>query len=251
MNAIVFAKGCEVRASSRDVADAFEKEHRTVLRSIDALIAQEPSLAVAQFCAAVFRQDGVAGREHRYFEMTRDGFSLLAMGFTGPKALKWKLAFIDAFNRMEEALRDVANDDDDRDDDDRAILPGSLGEERLKVMKVREARLAFGPAAARRMWKLIGLEDVAEPEPAPLPNRLRAASLYDSINRWVEDRTEVQRLSRTPVRALWEDYMGWCRVNHQDAATRELLMRFLTAIGCPSVKTSKVSYRLGIRLKPT
>lgn len=37
--------------------------------------------------------------------MTRDGFSLLAMGFTGRKALQWKLKYIEAFNRMEETLK--------------------------------------------------------------------------------------------------------------------------------------------------
>lgn len=43
-------------------------------------------------------------REYRAYEMTRDGFSLLAMGFTGQKALEWKLKFISTFNAMEKAL---------------------------------------------------------------------------------------------------------------------------------------------------
>ena len=37
--------------------------------------------------------------------MNRDGFSLLFMGFTGKKALEWKLKYIDAFNKMEEKLK--------------------------------------------------------------------------------------------------------------------------------------------------
>ena len=37
--------------------------------------------------------------------MDRDGFSLLVMGFTGKKALEWKLKYIDAFNQMEETLK--------------------------------------------------------------------------------------------------------------------------------------------------
>ena len=36
--------------------------------------------------------------------MTRDGFAILAMGFTGAEAMKWKEAFLDAFNKMEAAL---------------------------------------------------------------------------------------------------------------------------------------------------
>ena len=37
--------------------------------------------------------------------MNRDGFSLLAMGFAGKKALQWKLKYIEAFNEMEETLK--------------------------------------------------------------------------------------------------------------------------------------------------
>ncbi|MBP2150103.1 phage regulator Rha-like protein [Xanthobacter flavus] len=44
-------------------------------------------------------------RQVRSFDMTRDGFTLLAMGFTGAKALKFKLAYIAEFNAMEEALK--------------------------------------------------------------------------------------------------------------------------------------------------
>ena len=48
-----------------------------------------------------------------YF-MTRDGFSLLAMGFTGKKALKFKLKFIDAFNKMEARLATLTPDETER-----------------------------------------------------------------------------------------------------------------------------------------
>jgi len=41
------------------------------------------------------------------YEMDRDGFSLLAMGFTGEKALKWKLDYIKAFNAMERELKRI------------------------------------------------------------------------------------------------------------------------------------------------
>ncbi|WP_267878770.1 Rha family transcriptional regulator [Oleidesulfovibrio alaskensis] len=44
------------------------------------------------------------GQEYRMFLMDRDGFSLLVMGFTGNKALAWKLKYIEAFNRMEAEL---------------------------------------------------------------------------------------------------------------------------------------------------
>ena len=45
------------------------------------------------------------GKEYTEYLLTRDGFSLLVMGFTGSKALEWKLKYIEAFNKMEEELR--------------------------------------------------------------------------------------------------------------------------------------------------
>lgn len=45
-------------------------------------------------------------QQHPYYNLTRDGFFLLAMGFTGKKALQFKLAYIDAFNRMEAQLQE-------------------------------------------------------------------------------------------------------------------------------------------------
>ncbi len=101
---IVIAKDGAIKADSRDIAKAFGKQHKDVLRAIGKLIEQEPDLTPAQFCAGVYTLPATAGQEHRRFEMDRDGFALLAMGFTGAKALKWKLAYIDAFNRMEQAL---------------------------------------------------------------------------------------------------------------------------------------------------
>lgn len=45
------------------------------------------------------------GRQQKYYECTRDGFALLAMGFTGKKALEWKLKYIAAFNKMEKRIK--------------------------------------------------------------------------------------------------------------------------------------------------
>lgn len=101
-----------VRANSRDIAKTFDKEHRNVMQAIDNLIAQAPELRLLNFQQASYSVAGPNGGEasYRCYEMNRDGFTLLAMGFTGSKALKWKLAYIDAFNRMEAALREAAVD---------------------------------------------------------------------------------------------------------------------------------------------
>lgn len=107
---VVFDRDGVVMATSRDVADYFGKRHDHVLRDIDNLL---KSLA-PQNWGAKFREivgfDEGANRDVRYFEMTRDGFVLLAMGFTGNKALEFKLKYLDAFNRMEAALKAAALD---------------------------------------------------------------------------------------------------------------------------------------------
>lgn len=50
-------------------------------------------------------------REYFYYEMNRDGFSLLVMGFTGKKAFQWKIKFIEAFNLMEKTLLNKNNEE--------------------------------------------------------------------------------------------------------------------------------------------
>ena len=93
-----------VRASSLEVAERFGKRHADVLRAIDDLISQ---LETTQRNFAFSEYRDPTGRALRCVTMDRDGFTLLAMGFTGADALKWKLAYIQAFNAMEATLATV------------------------------------------------------------------------------------------------------------------------------------------------
>ncbi|WP_195267212.1 phage regulatory protein/antirepressor Ant [Eubacterium sp. 1001713B170207_170306_E7] len=90
--------------SSRQVAGDFLREHKSVLRRITVLLRETR----AQNCAGLFTESSyldAGGRCRKEYLITRDGFALLVMGFTGPRALSWKLKYIQAFNRMEQALR--------------------------------------------------------------------------------------------------------------------------------------------------
>lgn len=90
------------------VAEHFGKEHKHVLRDIDALLAQVPdSFDKSNFGPSEHEVRVGLGftRKERYFELTRDAFTLLAMGFTGAQALKFKDAFLDAFNQLERELQ--------------------------------------------------------------------------------------------------------------------------------------------------
>ena len=88
-------------ASSRQIAENFEKNHNHVLRDIDSL-----KKDVSNFGQMFFETTAPDsyGREQRAYLMNRDGFTLLAMGFTGKAALEWKLKYIEAFNEMEKKL---------------------------------------------------------------------------------------------------------------------------------------------------
>lgn len=92
-----------VTALSTDVAKLFSKLHKDVLRSIRSLIEQAPSLNERNF--ALVEVKDAKGESRPAYRMDRKGFVLLAMGFTGEVALKFKIAYIDTFDRMEDQLR--------------------------------------------------------------------------------------------------------------------------------------------------
>lgn len=92
-----------VTTSSLDVARHFGKRHDDVLRAIRKLLAQLPAERARNFAETFIDVPGPNGatRSEPAYRITRDGFTLLAMGFTGARALEFKLAYLDAFNRME------------------------------------------------------------------------------------------------------------------------------------------------------
>lgn len=102
MNELVFIQNDQALTTSLKVAEVFEKQHKDVLRAIENLKAQ--NCAVKKF----FYEDSykVKGNNKTYkmYLMNFNGFSLLVMGFTGEKALQFKLDFIDAFDKMKTAL---------------------------------------------------------------------------------------------------------------------------------------------------
>lgn len=98
---ILSTQNGEPVASSRQIAESFGKEHRNVMQSIKNLSAENS--AVTQM---FYKSEYTAGTGKKYpmYLMNRDGFTLLAMGFTGKAALEWKLKYIQAFNEMEKQL---------------------------------------------------------------------------------------------------------------------------------------------------
>lgn len=95
--------------TSRAVAEQFGKQHKNVIRDIETLISQlkiEPATAdFAELNFILIDQPDAQGKPRPAYLLTRDGFTLLAMGFTGAKAVQFKVAYINAFNRMERLIR--------------------------------------------------------------------------------------------------------------------------------------------------
>ncbi|WP_293726868.1 Rha family transcriptional regulator [uncultured Phascolarctobacterium sp.] len=101
MQKLVVVKNNQVVVSSRQVAEKFGKEHRNVLASIrENLVAENSATKFYQESTHEYR-----GQRFPEYLMNRDGFTLLAMGFTGKDALQWKIKYITAFNEMEAKLK--------------------------------------------------------------------------------------------------------------------------------------------------
>jgi Rha family phage regulatory protein len=99
----------EMTTTSQIIAEKFGKRHDDVLKRIRAVTAPEigdvdQAVFNARNFAAVEYTDSKGERRPSY-ELTRDGFALLVMGFTGKRAMAWKIKFLEAFNSMEAQLR--------------------------------------------------------------------------------------------------------------------------------------------------
>lgn len=107
MNELVFKRNDQVVTSSRNVARDFGKRHDNVLKEIDRLINDN---GVTQNIGTLFYQTTYIHeqnkQEYRQYLMNRDGFTLLVMGFTGKRAMQFKMKYIQAFNEMEKRLKE-------------------------------------------------------------------------------------------------------------------------------------------------
>ena len=85
--------------SSRDIARVFEKEHRRVLQDIRTIAENDPVWGLHNFVQSYYTNE--QNKSQPEYLITRDGFILLVMGYTGEKAMRFKKAYIAAFNEME------------------------------------------------------------------------------------------------------------------------------------------------------
>lgn len=151
---VVFIQNGEVFTNSRDVAAYFGKQHRHIIRDIEKLIA-ERVLNFEQ--TVVYRENpsGGASIKSKAYNMDRDGFTLLAMSFSGKKALQFKLRYIEQFNAMEAELRRQSNVMIDYSDP--AILIGVMNHLQIENKK-KDELIAEQEQHLKKLDRLEGAE---------------------------------------------------------------------------------------------
>lgn len=118
----------ELVVTSRQIAEDFDKRHADVIEKIEELIKTENSV-MTMFIETSYKAG--TGKSYKEYLITRDGFSLLVMGFTGSKALQWKLKYIEAFNKMEQALKEPQ----------KQLTPIEMMELQFKILKEQGQKL--------------------------------------------------------------------------------------------------------------
>jgi len=101
MNQLVFKNNNQAVTSSISISNNFGKRHDNVLRDIENL--RKDVLNFEEMFYESTEPDSY-GRDRKVYLMNRDGFTLLAMGFTGSKAMEFKMKYINEFNKMEQFL---------------------------------------------------------------------------------------------------------------------------------------------------
>ena len=105
MSNIIFMKEGQPCTTSRIIAQTFGKRHSDVLKAIKNLEIDE-EIGQRNFALSSYLNE--QNKPQPEYIITRDGFTLLVMGFTGKEAMKFKVEFIKAFNAMEQALKDAS-----------------------------------------------------------------------------------------------------------------------------------------------
>ena len=137
---LVETKNNQVLTNSLKVAKKFEKEHKNVLKDIRELLKKLGQLNFehSDFYIKEIKYINNQNKEQPAYEFNKDFFTLLVMGFTGEKALKFKIDYINAFNKMEQALLNQAENkiEEEKEEDNNISL--YYKNEFVKTDKIQE-----------------------------------------------------------------------------------------------------------------
>lgn len=185
-NELVIMHDQQAVTTSLKVAEVFGKEHRNVMQAINNLTAENSAVG-KMFAKSTYLN--MQKHEQPMFYMNRDGFTLLAMGFTGKKAMQFKLKYIEAFNAMESAINNMRPIDklrlmfevqDDHEkrltnlEQNQSLNPGEYG--------------YIGKLVSKKVADYLSTHDVNHGQPA---NKDQKKSLFKDINGEVKKATGV------------------------------------------------------------
>lgn len=120
--------------TSKNIAEVFEKRHDNVVRAIRSRIAEAGEWGVLNFEETPYT-DEQSGQTYSMFTLTKDGFTFLVQKFTGKKAVQFQIAYIEQFNAMESALRNLPPSQKQKAKSKPKELPGGLTLNQQDIMK--------------------------------------------------------------------------------------------------------------------
>lgn len=188
--------------TSRQIAGDFEKEHKHVLESIRNLVAENSAMK-NMFIESSYEN---RGKQYPEYLLTRDGFSLLVMGFTGQKALEWKLKYIEAFNKMEQALKEQ-----------KQLSPMQQLRLQYQVIEEHEEKLNTIETKITKLENTMTIDYAQQEELNSLAKKVVVQALggYGT--------PAYRELSKKAFSAIWKDYKRVMQVNsYKNTAVKQL-----------------------------
>ena len=206
-NEILQVKENEAVTTSLIVAETFKKNHKDVLRKIDMLISEiETGAILRPFKLFEKTEQKDAHNQMRpMYYINRDGFTLLAMSFTGKEALEWKLKYIEAFNEMERKLK----------------TPG-LTDNRLEI-----ARLILS-APESKLFPILELYPEYFSNPVHRGSLEYVSDVNTSYTKWIEDyNITPEWIGAFPTIEIYNSYMRYCVENRLPSMGKKYFYKVL------------------------
>jgi len=208
-NDLIQVKENETVTTSLLVAEKFNKEHKNVLRKIESLINDDLTGSKLSLLKLFEKSDYLdeKGERRNMYYLNRDGFTLLAMGFTGKEALEWKLKYIQAFNEMEKRLR---NPDPVLQDNRLEIARLIIQAPESRVNSIRE----LYPEYFARYPEKDSLEYVVD--------------LNTTFTKWIQDYNVTKEwIEDFPTTEVYNNYVRYCMENRLASMGKKLFYHVL------------------------
>jgi Rha family phage regulatory protein len=172
--------------TSNNIADFFEKEHNKVLRDIETILAIcSKEFSLSNFGQSTYKNS--RGQTYKNYILTRDGFAMVALAFTGEKAIRFREAYIKRFSEMERQLNEKAVEKIRWQSADNALLP--FGTDVIRkhfpveyIAKWFRHRGIWADATTQKINKLIDAGEL-EGKLAPRKSIVYADSIIKYLNK--------------------------------------------------------------------